>query len=186
MCFGIRKLTLFHLATSILPIQNHKNPKNATNACADTQIYPLLTSSIQYKTPSCSCGPISRGAYKVFDNVFLMNSCILSVWTIFRIKDSVFQVSPISMDDTARPPKRDEEWTITVKDTQALFLHWRTNYWILCSLSVLERTRSQYKGKYLSGRVTKNLTLCRIHKFFFKKYHVKALDQSFPMMYNTI
>ena len=28
-------------------------------------------------------------------------------------------------------------------------------------------TRSQYKGKYLSGRVPKNLTLCRIHEIFF-------------------
>ena len=70
-----------------------------------------------------------------------MNSCISSVWTIFNKmwKDSVSQVSPIRMDNTARPPKRDEEWTITVKDTQAMFLNWRTNYWILCSLSVLER-----------------------------------------------
>ena len=47
-------------------------------------------------------------------------------------------------------------------------------------------TGSQYKGKYLSGCVPENLTLCRIHKIIFKKYHVKALDQSFPMMYNTI
>ena len=47
-------------------------------------------------------------------------------------------------------------------------------------------TRSLYKGKYLSGRVPKNLTLCRIHEIIFKKYHVKALEQSFPMMYNTI
>ena len=30
-------------------------------------------------------------------------------------------------------------------------------------------TRSQYKGKYLSGRVPKNLTLCRIHEFFSSK-----------------
>ena len=30
------------------------------------------------------------------------------------------------------------------------------------------------------------LTLCRIDVIFFKKYHVKALKQSFPMMYNTI
>ena len=42
-------------------------------------------------------------------------------------------------------------------------------------------------GKYLSGRVPKNLTLCRIHEIFKKKYHVKALEQGFPMMYlNTI
>ena len=47
-------------------------------------------------------------------------------------------------------------------------------------------TRSQYKGKYLSWRVTEILTLCRIHEIFFKKYQVKALEQSFPMMYNTI
>ena len=30
-------------------------------------------------------------------------------------------------------------------------------------------TRSQYKGNYLSGRIQKNLTLCRIHEFFFSK-----------------
>ena len=39
MCFRIRKLIPFHLATLILPIQNHKNPKNAINACANTQIF---------------------------------------------------------------------------------------------------------------------------------------------------
>ena len=44
-------------------------------------------------------------------------------------------------------------------------------------------TGSQYKRKYLSGCVHEILTLCRIHKIIFKKYHVKALDQSFPMMY---
>ena len=47
------------------------------------------------KAPLCSCGPISRGANEVFDNVFVMNSCISSVWTIFnnRQKDSVLQVT---------------------------------------------------------------------------------------------
>ena len=39
-------------------------------------------------------------------------------------------------------------------------------------------TRSQYKGKYLSGRVTENLTLCRIQEIFLKKKYVKALEQS--------
>ena len=37
-----------------------------------------------------------------------------------------------------------------------------------------------------SGCVIEILTLCRIDVIFFKKYHVKALEQSFPMMYNTI
>ena len=32
MCFGIRILSPFHLATSILPIENHKHPQNAKNA----------------------------------------------------------------------------------------------------------------------------------------------------------
>ena len=35
MCFGIRISSPFHLATLILPIENHKYPKNAKNACAD-------------------------------------------------------------------------------------------------------------------------------------------------------
>ena len=39
-CFGTRKSTPFHLATSISPIQNQKYPKNAINACANTQISP--------------------------------------------------------------------------------------------------------------------------------------------------
>ena len=41
-------------------------------------------------------------------------------------------------------------------------------------LTMSYMTRSQYKGKYLSGRVTKILTLCRIHEIFFQKYHEKA------------
>ena len=49
-----------------------------------------------------------------------------------------------------------------------------------------DMTRSQYKGKYLSGCVLKILTLCRIHEIFFQKYHEKAEIQSFPTMYNTI
>ena len=47
-------------------------------------------------------------------------------------------------------------------------------------------TGSQYKRKYLSGCVHEILTLCRIHKIFFQKYHEKAEIQSFPTMYNTI
>ena len=38
MCFGIRIPSPFHLATLILPIANHKCPKNAKNACADVLI----------------------------------------------------------------------------------------------------------------------------------------------------
>ena len=91
--------------------------------------------------------------YEVFDNVFLMNSCISSVWEMFnkRWKDSVLQVSPISMDNTVRPPKRDDEWNITGNHTQALFLVWRTNYWILCSLSVLERDNCAGKHRLALG-----------------------------------
>ena len=37
-CFGTRKSTPFHLTTSISPIQNQKYPKNAMNACADTNL----------------------------------------------------------------------------------------------------------------------------------------------------
>ena len=124
MCFGIRKSPPLHLATSILPIQNNKNPKNAINAWADTQIYPLLHHQIQYKAPLCSCGPISWGAHMKFSTMFFMNSCVSSVWKMFnkRWKVSVLQVSPISMDNTVRPPKRDDEWNITGNHTQALFL----------------------------------------------------------------
>ena len=60
------------------------------------------------------------------------------------------------------------------------------NKQILWLSTFIHRTRSQYKGKYLSGRLPENLTLCRIHEISLKKYHVKALEQSFPMMYNTI
>ena len=38
MCFGIRISSPFHLATLILPIANHKCPKNAKNPCADVLI----------------------------------------------------------------------------------------------------------------------------------------------------
>ena len=37
-----------------------------------------------------------------------------------------------------------------------------------------------------SGCVIEIPTLCRIHEIFKKKYHVKAFEQSFPMMYNTM
>ena len=37
-----------------------------------------------------------------------------------------------------------------------------------------------------SGCVPEILTLCRIHKIFFEKYHEKAFIQSFPTMYNTM
>ena len=38
MCFGIRILSPFHVATLILPIENHKYPKNTKIACADALI----------------------------------------------------------------------------------------------------------------------------------------------------
>ena len=38
MCFGIRILSPFHVATLILPIENHKYPENTKNACADALI----------------------------------------------------------------------------------------------------------------------------------------------------
>ena len=37
-----------------------------------------------------------------------------------------------------------------------------------------------------SGCVIKILTLCRMNKIFFKKYHEKAKIHSFPTIYNTI
>ena len=49
-----------------------------------------------------------------------------------------------------------------------------------------DKTYSQNRDTLLCRGVTKNLTPCRIHIEIFKKYHVKAYDQSFPMMYNTI
>ena len=107
----------------------------------------------------CSYGPISRGAYEVFDNVFLMNSCILFVWIICnkRWTDSFLQVSPISMDYTVRPPERDDEWNITVNHRQALFLFWRTNYCILCSFLVLERYYCASKHRLALGAGAKSL-----------------------------
>ena len=47
-------------------------------------------------------------------------------------------------------------------------------------------TNSQNRESLLCRSVIKNLTLCMIDKIIFKKYHVEAYDQSFPMMYNTI
>ena len=113
MCFGIRKLTPFHMATSILHIQNHKYHKNAINACTDTQIYPLLTSSIQYKALLCSCGPIFRGAYDVFDDIFLMKGCISSLRTIFKKKSErieFFRYPPLAwvLGNTVLAPSQAE------------------------------------------------------------------------------
>ena len=44
MCFGIRILSLFHLAIQKVSIQNLKCPKNAKNACADMIFIPALRS----------------------------------------------------------------------------------------------------------------------------------------------
>ena len=48
------------------------------------------------------------------------------------------------------------------------------------------KTYSEIRDTLLCRGVTKNLTPCRINIKIFKKYHVKAYDQSFPIMYNTI
>ena len=40
MCFGIRILSPFHLATQIVSIQNLHCPKNAKNVCADMIFIP--------------------------------------------------------------------------------------------------------------------------------------------------
>ena len=50
----------------------------------------------------------------------------------------------------------------------------------------ISKTNSQNRDTLLCRGITKNLTLCRIHEIILKKYHVKAYDQSFPIMYNTI
>ena len=50
----------------------------------------------------------------------------------------------------------------------------------------MHKTNSQNRDTLLCQGVTKNLTPCRINIKIFKKYHVKAYDQSFPIMYNTI
>ena len=72
-----------------------------------TQIYPLLTSSIQYKAPLCSCSPIFRG--EVFDNVFPMNCCISSVGQ-FSTKGESIQFSrypPLAWITLWALPSRD-------------------------------------------------------------------------------
>ena len=47
----------------------------------------------------------------------------------------------------------------------------------------LVMTHCQDECTSLSGGVPKNLTLRRMNKIFFQKYHEKAEIQSFPMMY---
>ena len=42
MCFGIRVLSLFHLNTLNIPIQNMKCPKNTKNVCADIIFSPAI------------------------------------------------------------------------------------------------------------------------------------------------
>ena len=53
-------------------------------------------------------------------------------------------------------------------------------------ISKKRKTYSEIRDTLLCRGVTKNLTPCRINIKIFKKYHVKAYDQSFPIMYNTI
>ena len=56
----------------------------------------------------------------------------------FTNSDNLSQMKPWSMV-VVTEKKEGYEWNITVNHTQALFLLWKMNYWILCSLSVLER-----------------------------------------------
>ena len=84
------------------------------------------------KAPVCSCGPISKGAYEVFDNVFLMSSCISSVQTIFNKgwKDLVFQVSPLARITLCALPRgmmSEISQSITHKDCSC-FKEWITKF----------------------------------------------------------
>ena len=58
-CFGTRISSPFHLATSISPIQNQKYPKNAINACANTQISPQPSQVLLRHCRLC-CKDIAR------------------------------------------------------------------------------------------------------------------------------
>ena len=94
---------------------------------ARTQIYPLLTSSIQYKAPLCSCSPIFRG--EVFDNVFPINCCISSVGQ-FSTKGEIIQFS-------RNPPLAwITLWALTSRDSAHLLFNSNENSFInlkLCS-----------------------------------------------------
>ena len=57
---------------------------------------------------------------------------------------------------------------------------------LLCSIVEQHKTGFKLVVTLQSGCVNEILTLCRIHKIFFEKYHEKAFIQSFPTMYNTI
>ena len=62
----------------------------------------------------------------------------------------------------------------------------RTEMALSCTLGSIYKTGFKLMVTLQSGCVPEILALCRIDVIFFKKYHVKALEQSFPMMYNTI
>ena len=94
---------------------------------ARTQIYPLLTSSIQYKAPLCSCSPIFRG--EVFDNVFPINCCISSV--------GQFSTKGESIQFSRYPPLAwITLWALTSRDSAHLLFNSNENSFInlkLCS-----------------------------------------------------
>ena len=66
-------------------------------------------------------------------------------------------------------------------------MHFKSNFpdFSLCDLPFL-KTSFKLMVTIQSGCVPEILTLCRIHKMFFRKYHEKAFIQSFPTLYNTM
>ena len=85
-----------------------------------------------------------------FLTMFFSWTVVFHLWGQFSKKIEMIQFSrypPLAWITLWDLPSRDSahllynsnEWNIKVNHTQALFLLWRMNYWILCSLSVLER-----------------------------------------------
>ena len=85
-----------------------------------------------------------------FFTMFFSWTVVFHLWGQFSKKGEMIQFSrypPLAWITLWDLPSRDSahllynsnEWNITVNQTQALFLLWRMNYWILCSLSFLER-----------------------------------------------
>ena len=103
MCFGIRILSLFHLATQIVFIQNLNCPKITKNACAQTWF--LEWSSIHLK-----CSSIwkkSVGSLLVFSILLSVIKNIhlyhlpTSFWINHQNTDCASYWPAISKDDTA-------------------------------------------------------------------------------------
>ena len=120
---------------------------------------------------------------KIIEMVRLQKNVFSKLCDLLTKAGNIISVSP------SYAPVSSSHWHFGGNDFVPLLNTSKHLNWIhqkLISILYLENfymTRSQYKRKYLSGCVLKILTLCRIHKIIFKKYHVKALDQSFPMMY---